>query len=319
MCLLLAVPSAQRLEGQEATAAVRPTLLLVTNHDDNTVSIFDATSAPKSVRTVAVDTAPGGLCVSPDGNRAYVLSKTRNSLSVIDLMTLEASPPVAPSGLEGPQACVVGPDNQHINVLTASALVIVAANTNRVIQRLPLDEGLAKVALAPDGRQLYVSNDRTGDVYVVDVASGTLSATIRAGFSSRNMAFTPDGQALLVANTLQDTLSVVDLKTNQVVTTIGVGTAPQTIGVASDGALAFVVARGTHHLNIVAIDGKDTRKSFRSIDLLQRPIGMAMTDRNIYVIHDAGELSVVRVRTLETFEYLTVKTGRGPAAIAIRR
>ena len=303
-------------QGQNGT---RPTLVLVTNRDDNNVSVFDASGAPKLTASIPVGAGPGGLCVAPDGNRAYVLNKTGNSMSVVDLDRLTTIATVTHVQLQEPAGCAVAPDSRRVYAAAGEMLLVVSAETNRVVQEVRLGQGLSRVVISPHGRNVYVSSDTTGDVYVVDAASAALVTTIRAGFTSRNMAFTPNGKALLVVHTFQDTMSVIDVETNTVVTTIGIGTAPQTVAVSSDGQLAFVVARGTHKLDVVFIGGKDTRKSFRSIDLLPRPIDLAATDRNMYVIHDTDELSVVKGRTLETFEFLTVKTGKAPQAIAIRQ
>lgn len=314
--LLLSSPLNHAFQGQDQK---RPTLLLVTNQGDNSVSVFDASSAPKLKATVPVGEGPGEVCVAPDGNRAYVLNKAAGSVSVIDLESLAVIATVTAPDMKRPEGCVVSKDSRQVYVTGDERLRVVSAESRQVVQDRPAAKGLTKLVLSPDGRKVYASNDVTGEVQVVDADSAAAVATFKVGFTSRNMAFTPDGKALLVVHTLQDTISVVNAETNEVLTTVGVGTAPQSVGVSADGELGFVIARGNHQLNVLFLGGRDTRKSFRSVDLLPKPLDMVMTDRFMYVIHDSDQLSVVRLRTLETFDFLTVSTGKSPQAIAIRK
>lgn len=316
--LLVCVSVSQASQGQPPK---RPTLLIVTNGGDGTVSIFDATSAPKLTATIAVGKEPDELCVAPNGNRAYIVNRADNSVSVIDLDTLKTTATVTHPTLKRPDGCAVGVDSKKLYVASSeqNALVVVSTETNQVVKDIPTSKNPRRVAVSPDGKKVYASSEGTGDVHVLDASTDTLLKTIRVGHSSRNLTFTPDGKTLLVLHTLQDTVSLVDTATNEIMTTIGIGTAPQEIAVTSDGVLAFALARGNNNLNVIWMAAEHTRKSFRSVELLSWPIDMAVSDRNIYVVHDRDDsLSVVRARTLETFVYQTVKTGRSPQGIAIR-
>lgn len=299
----------------------RPTLLIVTNGGDGTVSVFDATSAPKLTATIAVGKEPRELCVAPNGDRAYILNRADNSVSVIDLDSLKTTATVTHATLKRPEGCAVGADSKKLYVASSeqNALLVISTDTNQVVKDISTSKNPRRVAVSPDGKKVYASSEETGDVHVLDANTDAVLTTIKVGHSSRNVAFSADGKALLVLHTLQDTISLVDTATHQIMTTIGVGTSPQELAVTSDGVLAFALARGNNNLNVIWMAGKDTRKSFRSVELLPWPIDMAATDRNIYVVHDRDDsLSVVRARTLETFVYQTVKTGKSPQGIAIR-
>src|SRR4051794_36302936 len=85
-CLAALAAGAPALNAQTTKP---PTLVLVTNGGDGTVSIFDAMSAPRLVATVPVGKDPRELCVAPDGNHAYILNRGDNSISVIDLASMK--------------------------------------------------------------------------------------------------------------------------------------------------------------------------------------------------------------------------------------
>ena len=258
-------------------------------------------SAPKLVATVPVGKEPRELCVAPDGNRAYILNRADNSISVIDLADYKVTATLSDPKLQRPEGCAVGADSKRLYVASAdaNALLIVGTDNNQVIKSIPTSKLPRRVVVSPDGAKVYVSSEETGEVLALNARTDAVIATIKTGNSARNMAFSPDGKFLLVVHALQDTISFVNAETNQLITTIGVGTSPQEVAVTSDGVLAFVLARGNMNINVIWTDPVEPRKSFRSVDLQPWPIDMVANDRNIYVIHDRDDaLSVVRVRTL---------------------
>jgi YVTN family beta-propeller protein len=316
MALAVATPTAQ------AQPTKPPTLVLVTNGGDGTVSIYDVMSAPKLVATVPVGKEPRELCVAPDGNRAYILNRADNSVSVLDLATFKATATITHPKLQRPEGCAVGGDSKRLYIASADAdaLLIVGTDTNQVIKDLAVPKLPRRVAVSPDGTKVYVSSEGTGEVTAFNAKTDAVLATIKTANSARNMAFSPDGKSLYVIHSLQDTLSMIDVEADKLITTIGVGTSPQEVAVTSDHQLVFVLARGNMNISVVWTNPTVPRKSFRSVELQPWPIDMVANDRNIYVIHDRDDtLSVVRVRTLETFMYQTTPTGKSPQGIAMRR
>jgi YVTN family beta-propeller protein len=296
--------------------------VIVTNGGDGTVSIFDVVSAPRLVATVPVGKEPRELCVAPDGNRAYILNRAENSISVLDLANYKVTGTITHAKLQRPEGCAVGGDSRRLYVASAdaNALLVVGTDNNQVIKDIAVPKLPRRVVVSPDGAKVYVSSEGTGEITALNARTDAVLATIKVGTSARNMAFMPDGKSLYVIHSLQDTVSLINAETNTLVTTIGVGTSPQEIAITSDGELAFVLARGNMNISVIWTNPTEPRKSFRSVELQPWPIDMVANDRNIYVIHDRDDaLSVVRTRTLETFAYQTTKTGKSPQGIAMRR
>jgi YVTN family beta-propeller protein len=299
-----------------------PTLVLVTNGVDGTVSIFDVMSAPRLVATVPVGKEPRELCVAPDGNRAYIMNRTDNSVSVLDLATYKAIATITHARIKRPEGCAVAVDSKKLYVASADAdaLLVFGTDNNQLIKDITVSKLPRRVVVSPDGNKVYVSSEGTGEVIALNARTHAVMATIKTANSARNMAFMPDGKSMYVIHSLQDTVSLINTETDTLVTTIGVGTSPQEVAVTADGELAFVLARGNMDISVVWTNPTVPRKSFRSVPLQPWPIDMVANERNIYVIHDRDDaLSVVRVRTLETFAYQTQKTGRSPQGIAMRR
>jgi uncharacterized repeat protein (TIGR01451 family)/uncharacterized repeat protein (TIGR02543 family) len=98
------------------------------------------------------------------------------------------------------------------------------------------------VAVTPDGAFVYVTNQNSDTVSVIDTASNTVTDTIPVGAQPFGVAVTPDGAFVYVANNGSTTVSVIDTASNTVTATIPVGISPiafgQFIGPASTPAAA---------------------------------------------------------------------------------
>jgi YVTN family beta-propeller protein len=98
-----------------------------------------------------------------------------------------------------------------------------------VIGSIPLAGGRAKpvgVAVAPDGRRVYVANGHAGTVSVVDAGSHRIVQEIMVGRRPWGIALSADGRYVYTANGLSHDVSVIDTATNEVVATIPAGRMP---------------------------------------------------------------------------------------------
>jgi YVTN family beta-propeller protein len=129
---------------------------------------------------------------------------------------------------------------------------------------------------APLGARLYVTNERSGDLSVIDLETQRVVATVALGKRPRGVRVSPDGALLYVAlsgspisppgtdeSTLPppdrsaDGIGVVDLRTLQLVTVIPVGTDPEQLAVSKDGERLFVANEDAATVSVVAAaDGR---------------------------------------------------------------
>jgi len=83
------------------------------------------------------------------------------------------------------------------------------------------------VAFSPDGTLVYVTNQLTANVSVIDVFRHAQVATIPVGELPIGVETTDDGRLVVVSNFSGDSLSVIDTRTNTVIATIPVGAGPE--------------------------------------------------------------------------------------------
>jgi YVTN family beta-propeller protein len=119
-----------------------------------------------------------------------------------------------------------------------------AANTvTTTITVGPLNADVPAIAVSPDGSKVYVTNEQSNSVAVIDTRTHAVTATIPVGFGSIAVAVTPDGSKVYVTNANGSVL-VVDPATNAVTATIAVGGLPWGVALTPDGSKIYVANEG---------------------------------------------------------------------------
>jgi YVTN family beta-propeller protein len=108
-------------------------------------------------------------------------------------------------------------------------VVVVDAMKHVVLKTIQLEgEGVKPmgVAVAPDGKMIYVSTGRFGKVFAIDTATDKVIGSVDVGGRPWGIAITPDGKTLYTANGPANDVSVVDVASLKVTNKIKVGDRP---------------------------------------------------------------------------------------------
>src|ERR1041384_4850129 len=122
----------------------------------------------------------------------------------------------------------------------------------------------------PPALGLYVTNEQSGDLSVIDVETGMVVNTIKLGKRPRGIAASPDGTKLYVAlsgspaagpgvdekslpppDRSADGIGVVDLKAGKLLTVFKGGTDPEQVAVSRDGKTVFVANEDAGQLSMI--------------------------------------------------------------------
>jgi DNA-binding beta-propeller fold protein YncE len=134
-------------------------------------------------------THPVGIVVAETANRVYAVSlgphggHVLKSVSIVDPLMV-----VAP--LHGP-AVVLSPSTGTVTLLAWHSL--------RVVKRFHGFRQPEVARIAPGDRYVYVNDNRTGDLTVIDLARKRIVDRLHVGTGAHHMAFTPDGTRLWIA------------------------------------------------------------------------------------------------------------------------
>jgi YVTN family beta-propeller protein len=166
---------------------------------------------------------PGGLAVDPTGRWLYAAGTWGGAVCLLPLDN-PANHTSLPLGKDSyPYACTVDSASKrlYVSLWNQASVAVVDLEAQRVVATWPTECHPTEMALAPDGKALYVACANSTKVSVLDTATGkgletiacALYPTAPAGNTPNSLTLTPDGQLLFVANADANNLAVFNVAT----------------------------------------------------------------------------------------------------------
>ena len=225
---------------------------------------------------------PGGIAVSGDGRRAYVVLNAANTLGVIDLAAPKA-------GL----IAQIPVGNAPNSIVIRGTKAYVSNEGGRPATEKDFTNLSDGTPIVVDRKDAFTT---TGTVSVIDLAAGKEIATIPVGLHPAGM--TVSGSRLYVANAYSDSISVIDLDTNTVARTIAVGvpvaggafgSGPNGIAVTESGQ-AYVTLGQANAVAVIDLAGRDANPVIGYIPTAYFPTSIAYdrTRKQLAVADDKG-------------------------------
>jgi YVTN family beta-propeller protein len=162
---------------------------------------------------------------------------------------------------------------------------------------------------------LYVPNQFSNTVSVIDGSTYSAIKTISVGQEPYGVGVSPDGKTVLIANLAADTVSVIDAATNTVTNTISVGDFPFGVVVSPDGRYAYVANAADDNISVIDTSGYSV---VALIAVGDDPHGLVIhpDGSKLYVTNYFGNtVSVINTSTYSVIKTITV--GTSPHGIAI--
>lgn len=206
--------------------------VLVTNNEDNNVTVIDANNYSK-LKTIPTGKGPHGFRISHDSKFAYVANMGEDSVSVLDLQSFKELKKIQVG--ETPVTTGITSDGKTLVVTVNKENTLAIMNlSNGEIHKVKVGEGPAQVYIQPDNQFAYVANQGTEEnpshsVTKVDLGTKTATATIETKDGSHGVTTSPDNKFTYVTNMFNDSVSVIDNSKNKVINTIKVDKIPNGI------------------------------------------------------------------------------------------
>ena len=206
--------------------------VLVTNNQDNNVSVIDAKTY-KLTNNISVGKGPHGFRISKDSKFAYVANMGEDTVSVVDIENNKELKKIKVG--KSPVTTAVTSDGKTLiaTINAENSLAIVDLSTEKV-DKIAVGVGPAQTYIQADDKYAFVANQGTekspsNTVSKIDLVTKKVIATIETGKGAHGVVTSPDNKLVYVTNMYDNTVSVIDNNTNKVIATVKVGKTPNGI------------------------------------------------------------------------------------------
>jgi PQQ-dependent catabolism-associated beta-propeller protein len=183
-----------------------------------------------------------------------------------------------------------------------------------MLHNLPSGEDPEQFALHPNDRTLYIANEDSAVVTVVDIQERSVIGQVGVGVEPEGMAVSPDGKWAVNTSETTNMVHWIDTSTNALVDNTLIGQRPRHVEFSHDGSTLWASAEigGTVHVIDVNSRKETQQLSFKipgiHRDRLQ-PVGVKLTGDGKYAfvaLGPANHVAVIDAKTYEILDYLLV-------------
>jgi len=261
-------------------------LLVTTNgNGDQTINVIDLRRG-ESAQTVSVKKSWLGLSFAPDGKRFFVSGGDDNEVMVFDFAE--------------------GKAEQSGKIILGSADYHKLDDKERAAARR---QGLgefafpAGIAVTPDGKRLYVAENLTHKVAVVDLATQKVITKIAVGEYPYDCEVSGDGKRVYVSNWGSRSVAVIATADNQVINNIPVGDHPNDLELTRDGRVLYVANANSNTVSVVSTEQMKEIEAISTALHPKSPIGstpnavaLSPDEKTLYIANaDNNDVAVVDV------------------------
>ena len=244
----------------------------------NTIAVIDLRARTIIKRLLLrAATLPHLLALSHDGNTLWAACAPQNTIVEIDTRSGTISK-LWDTQQKGSYLLAVTPDEKRFYVANFDAgTVSVIRRTDASVQVLSLGGQPIGIDIAPNGREVWVSNFQSNTITIIDADTNQIAQTLSAaGDGPARVKFTPDGKYVWVTNSRSNELIVFDVAQRRVIRRIPTGKFSKGLLVLPDGRSAFVSAMEEDRVVQVDVStGRILRRMFTG----KAPEGLAWVNR----------------------------------------
>jgi YVTN family beta-propeller protein len=275
---------------------VQAARVYVSNEDGQSVTVLDSETGD-IVATIPVGKRPRGIKLSRDGSQIYV----------------------AVSGV--PKCPPSVPDEQCAKLkrdLQADGVAVIDAATMQLVRLLKAGSDPEQFDLSKDGKRLFISNEDTSSLSVLNVETGALEASVPVGHEPEGVRVSPNGRWVVVTNETGDSVTVVDESSLTVTNTLPVGRRPRDVAFTPDSATIYISGEFDSSLYHAAVPKGSHAERLLQLRNEDRPMGLVLDSarKRLYVSTGrGGTIVVVSVEGAKVLKEIPV--GKRPWGIAL--
>jgi YVTN family beta-propeller protein len=229
------------------------------DQDGGELHLFAASDPSQLIARIEVGSHPAHVVSDAAGERAYVTNAGDDTISVVDLITLQVIATIETDRY--PHGLRMSPDGSELYVanVMGNSVSVIDTETLEEVSRISVGNAPIQVAFTPNGSEVYVTLRDANAVAVIDTEARRVVDVIGVASLPAQVHGTVDGRYMLVANegseqTPDVLVSVIDTDRHQVVSTYEVGNGPHGIAVDDTGRYAFVTSVYADTLSVIDLE-----------------------------------------------------------------
>jgi YVTN family beta-propeller protein len=327
--------------------------LLVLEKADSSLAIVDPGTL-KIVARVSAGPDPHEIVASPDGKIAYIsnyggLDSTFNTISVVDLVTHKALPPIQLGALHSPHGLALAGGKLYFTVETNKAFGRYDPAVQSIDWVLGTGQDRTHMVEVSEGLdRIFTSNVSSGTISIIEqrtppappgpppgAAAGagpgpggppggprkTWEVTsIASGRGSEGFDVSPDGKQLWAANAQDSTVTVIDVASKKAMSTFPISVRGNRLKFTPDGKRVLVSGAsgspGSPGANFAVLDVA-SHKEIKQLNMGGGSAGILVVpdgSRAYVAVAAKDKVVAVDLKTLDAAG--EVATGRGPDGLA---
>jgi YVTN family beta-propeller protein len=236
-----------------------------------------------------------------------VLSMTLLFLAAADAQTADRE-----TALLNPRAIALNPVTGDVYAVAPreNALMVFHKGANSA-RRIGVGRGPVAVAVNPKTNRIYVANNESGSVSVIDGTAEAVTAKLDVGANPYVLAVDSISNKILVSNTFSDVLTVIDGETNAL-TKLKASSAD---AIEVDESMGKVYLLGYENENLHVLDEKSGAISKARMGIHQWGMALDSGHHALYVtMSGSAELAII---DQEKVDVRKVTTGETPCSVAL--
>jgi YVTN family beta-propeller protein len=242
----------------------------ISNSDGDSLSIIDRETY-QVLKTLPVGDYPHHMTVSLEGRHLYIGNTHSDTVSAIDLAT-ENIVKVLP--LLDPYNLYYTPDRKLI-VTTATRLGRVEVHSAEAwshiddakgwtrLAQIPTGKDPNHFAFSPDSHFMYVSNEYSHNLSVIDLQERKLVRQVKTGRRPVDVSLAPGGKILFLANYGEGRVTVYDTDNFAELEQIPTGAGAHGMAMSVDGKTLFVSNRDADSVSAIDVASRKVTQTFR--------------------------------------------------------
>jgi gliding motility-associated-like protein len=186
--------------------------------------------------------------------------------------------------------------------------------TNTWAGNLAIEFG-AGVAASRDGSRVYITNQNSSGVTVIDAATNTVITGFAVGKFPFGVAVSPDGTNLYVANQADNTISVINTASYALIANVAVGTNPYGVAVSPDGSKVYVTNLAGASVSVINTTTNIVTGTI-AVGLYPEGITVSPDGTRLYVANNLSS-SISVINTASNSVVTTILAGSHPVAVVV--